>query len=65
MNVEKGQVLIEVCESQSGGYSLTISDNDSGYRLAGGKVGGMDTIHSFVVDAAELAKLAKEYGKIE
>lgn len=65
MQIEKGQVLIEVCKNQSGGYTLTISDNDGGHKLSPGKISGMPTVHSFVVDAKELIREAKIHGKIE
>lgn len=63
--LEKGKVIIEVCRSQSGGVSLFIGNESSGHRLCGGKVGGMETLHSFVVDAKELIDEAIIYGKVK
>jgi len=59
--LKEGEVYIEVCRSQDGGLSLCIGDEDTGHRLAGGKVGGMPTIHRFKVKASELIEQAKAY----
>lgn len=64
-NLQQGKVIIEVCRSQSGGFSLVIRDDDTGHRLAGGKVGGMETVHTFIVDAKELIEQATDYGKVK
>jgi len=63
--LEKGKVKIEVCRSQSGGLSLCIGDDDTGHRLVGGKVGGMETVHTFIVDAKELIEQAAIYGEVK
>lgn len=63
--LEKGKVKIEVCHSHSGGFSLCIGDDNTGHRLAGGKVGGMETVHTFIVDAEELIEQAADYGKVK
>lgn len=62
--LKKGKVKIEVCRSQSGGFSLCIGDDDSGHRLVGGKVGGMETVLTFIVDAKELIEQAVVYGEV-
>ncbi|QUG75436.1 hypothetical protein GKQ23_10760 [Erwinia sp. E602] len=64
-NLPAGKVIIEVVRSQSGGFSLCIGDNSGGHRLCGGKVGGMETVHTFIVDAKELIEQAADYGKVQ
>lgn len=64
-NLPTGKVIIEVVRSQSGGFSLCIGDNNGGHRLCGGKVGGMDTVHTFIVDAKELIEQVAAYGKVK
>lgn len=56
-----GNVFIEVSKNQSGGLSLIIGDESTGHRLAGGKVGGCETVAVFEVDAEELIREAKTY----
>ena len=63
--LKDGELYIEVCQSQSGGFSLCIGDDDTGHRLTGGKVGGMPTIHRFKVKASELIEQAKAYSFVK
>lgn len=57
-------VNIEVSKSQSGGYSLLIGDENTGYRLAGDKVGGCNSVCDFNVDVKELLEQVEIYGKL-
>ncbi|MBP2156920.1 hypothetical protein [Erwinia rhapontici] len=63
--LQKGKVRIEVIQSQCGGVSLCIGDENTGTRLCGGKVGGMETLYTFTVDAKELIQEAVAYGKVK
>lgn len=55
------KVHIEISHNQYGGLSLCVSNNDTGYRVQGGKVGGCKTLKRFTVNAKELIELIKEY----
>lgn len=52
--LKPGNVYIEVSHNQSGGLSLCVSDDDVGYRISGGKVGGCKTMKRFEVNAEEI-----------
>ncbi|WP_312423649.1 hypothetical protein [Kosakonia cowanii] len=54
--LKPGNVYIEISHSQSGGLSLCVSNDSGGYRIAGDKVGGCETLKSFEVDAEELIR---------
>ena len=54
--LKPGNVYIEISRSQSGGLSLCVSNDSGGYRIAGDKVGGCETVKSFEVDAEELIR---------
>lgn len=56
-----GHVFIEVSRNQSGGLSLLIGDESTGHRLAGGKVGGCETVQTFEVSVEELIREAQIY----
>ncbi|WFL66418.1 hypothetical protein [Pantoea sp. X85] len=55
------KVHVEISHNQEGGLSLCVSDNDTGYRVQGAKVGGCETLKRFTVDAEKLIELIKEY----
>ena len=55
------KVHVEVVRNQGGGLSLCISDDDSGYRIQGAKVGGCETLKRFTVDAEQLIEQIREY----
>lgn len=54
--LKPGSVYIEISRSQSGGLSLCVSNDSGGYRIAGDKVGGCETVKTFEVDAKELIR---------
>lgn len=55
------KVHVEIVRNQEGGLSLCISNDNSGYRLQGAKVGGCETLKRFTVDAEQLIEQIKEY----
>lgn len=61
MNTLKpGHVYIEISHNQAGGFSLLVSDDDTGTRISGAKVGGCRTLERFEVDAEKLIKEIRE-----
>ncbi|HAT2743095.1 TPA: hypothetical protein I8372_000632 [Citrobacter farmeri] len=59
--LQPGNVYIEVSHNQSGGFSLCVSDDDTGYRISGDKVGGCETLKRFEVNAEELIEQVREH----
>jgi hypothetical protein len=60
--LKPGEVFVEVDASNHGTFSLTVGDGELAERIAGPKAwGGSRAIHSFVVKADVLARVAKEY----
>ncbi|WP_031524517.1 hypothetical protein [Siccibacter colletis] len=59
--LKPGNVYIEVSHNQLGGLSLCVSNDSGGYRIAGAKVGGCETLESFEVDAEELIAQIREH----
>lgn len=61
MNMLKpGHVYIEISHNQDGGLSLLVSNDDSGTRISGAKVGGCRTLERFEVDAENLIEEIRE-----
>lgn len=59
--LQSGNVYIEVCHNQSGGLSLCVCDDDTGFRISGAKVGGCETLKRFEVNAKELISEIRNY----
>ncbi len=53
------KVCVEISRNIEGGLSLCICDKNGGYRIAGAKVGGCETVKSFTVDADELIEAVR------
>ncbi|WP_025244899.1 hypothetical protein [Candidatus Sodalis pierantonius] len=65
MNNFRGKkVHIEISHNQEGGFSLLVSDDDVGCRVAGAKVGGCKTLERFTVDAQELIDAIMEHAHV-
>ena len=59
--IPEGKLLIDVVQGPAG-CCLCIGDNDTSERVAGPKPwGGGSTVHSFLVSADDLRRLADEY----
>lgn len=52
--LQPGNVYIEISHNQAGGLSLCVSNDSTGYRVSGAKVGGCEPLKVFEVNAAEL-----------
>lgn len=63
-NLHGKKVHIEISHNQEGGFSLLVSDDDIGYRIAGAKVGGCITLERFTVDAQELIDAITEHAHV-
>ncbi|EIX1501545.1 hypothetical protein C3D80_19685 [Cronobacter sakazakii] len=59
--LKPGNVYIEISHNQDGGFSLCVSNDFGGYRIAGAKVGGCETLESFEVNAEELVTQIREH----
>ncbi|MBT9431649.1 hypothetical protein JZM24_04900 [Candidatus Sodalis endolongispinus] len=60
-NCHDKKVHIEISHNQEGEFSLLVSDDDIGTRIAGEKVGGCRTLKRFTVNAQELIDSIKEH----
>ncbi|MCA6998187.1 hypothetical protein [Dickeya solani] len=60
-SLNPGNVYIEISHNQAGGFSLCISDDDSGFRISGAKVGGCEVLKRFEINAKELIAEIKNY----
>lgn len=58
--LKPGHVYIEISHNQDGGLSLLVSNDDSGTRISGAKVGGCRTLERFEVDAENLIEEIRE-----
>ena len=55
---------IDISHNQEGGFSLLVSDDDVGCRVAGAKVGGCKTLERFTVDAQALIDAITEHAHV-
>ncbi|WOJ00003.1 hypothetical protein [Citrobacter koseri] len=60
-NLQPGNVYIEISHNQLGGLSLCVSNDNGGYRISGGKVGGCETLKRFEVNAEQLIEQVRGY----
>ncbi|QKJ87453.1 hypothetical protein PMPD1_2511 [Paramixta manurensis] len=57
----QGFVHIDIDHNQYGGLSLSVCNDDVGYRISGGKIGGCENLERFTVNADELIKAIQEH----
>lgn len=60
---EGREVTFEVYQCHPNGHALVVSDEDSGYRLAGPKVTGASDLFRFTVKLDKLVKESRAYSK--
>ena len=63
MKLKPGNVFIEVC-GRKGRYSLCVTDDNGGYRIAGPKVTDQPTVAVFEVNADELIKAIQDHRRV-
>lgn len=63
-NLHGKKVHIDISHNQEGGFSLLVSDDDVGTRIAGAKAGGCKTLERFTVDARELIDAIMEHAHV-